>query len=609
MRLWKRSILLFVGLAILSMSTITVSAVTITDDIDDVWYRWYEYDPTTGTEELPLVANKPNIDITSVSYTITGSELTLTMTVDGTFEDSALIGYMIYFGNGTFMSPSSRYYVASYSNGSGEYGALDMEEYAYGNLTNPISGNTFTATFEMIADLDPTFELWGLAAEHKEVYEEGDTFEWDWMDYAPNSYSPWYGNDEDDETTGDSESTYYIDLGEYWPELRGYDFSFSVPEGYSAENLGLNKSRGLNIVVQLSGPPILEDGLEADPADITYVMIKKLIECTGDFDFNVIPRFSCGGPLPSYETLSNRTTNGYDDYYQKIIDCLYCVGDDFEDWFFESTIAGVIFLEESLKCPALAYIVGYDDAWLCESNDDLVVLTIDGTTLDEKRREVVENIFSSIQLTFSPPENESYIPPDKKEEMPVTEIVIVTSAAAGGAVLLGFLATEWGKYKFLSFLPLLGPLYLRTVKEDVFDNQKRLCMYNHIAENQPVVYTEIKKTCNLSDGEINWHAHMMVQLDLIKTERKGFHLFFYLAESPRLSPAEFIRLTDVQKSIFDLIVKKPGVTQVEIVEKFGLKQQNISYNLLKLEEKGKIRVEKKGTVKLYYPIKRDSSSV
>lgn len=196
----------------------------------------------------------------------------------------------------------------------------------------------------------------------------------------------------------------------------------------------------------------------------------------------------------------------------------------------------------------------------------------------------------------------------EEQNIPITEIVIVTSAAAGAAVLLGFLATEWGKYKFLSFLPLLGPLYLRTVKEEVFDNQKRLCMYDHIAENQPVVYSEIKKTCNLSDGEINWHAYMMIQLDLIKTERKGFHLFFYLAKSPRLSPNEFIRLTDIQRSILDLIAKKPGILQAEIVEKIGLKQQNISYNLLKLEEKDKIRVEKKGKIKFYYPIEKDSSS-
>jgi len=134
-------------------------------------------------------------------------------------------------------------------------------------------------------------------------------------------------------------------------------------------------------------------------------------------------------------------------------------------------------------------------------------------------------------------------------------------------------------------------------------------MYNHISVNQPVVYTEIKKTCNLSDGEINWHAHMMIQLDLIKVKRKGFHVFFYLAKSPRIPPEEFIRLTDLQKSILDLIIKKPTITQAELVKKLDLKQQNISYNLLKLEEKGKIRVEKKGKIKCYHPIGNNNSSM
>ena len=193
-----------------------------------------------------------------------------------------------------------------------------------------------------------------------------------------------------------------------------------------------------------------------------------------------------------------------------------------------------------------------------------------------------------------------------EEGPPVKEIIIVTGAAAGVA-LIGILTTGWGKYKFLSFLGLLGPLYLRTVKEDVFDNEKRLSMYNHIAEHQPVIYSEIKKTCNLSDGEINWHAHMMIQLDLIRVERKGFHLFFKLY-GKKIADEKFIRLTDAQKIILDLINKKSGITQAEIAKKLEFKQQNISYNLLKLEEKGKIRFEKIGRIKHYYMIKKDVSS-
>ena len=409
----------------------------------------------------------------------------------------------------------------------------------------------------------------------------------------------------DSTSAGDSASRYYIDLGEYWPDLEGYIFSCSIPEGYEVSNVTFLYNG--TITLELSGPPVFEifdsQKVMDTPADYLSIDI-SWVTLEGDFIFEGMLEYSCGGPSPYLIKMSNRKTSGYDDYYLKSIGCYYCPEPEIEGLFFEASIPGVIFLNESLKYPALEYCLGYSSAFSCylgEVNPDQY-FTIGETPLNEKKSEVVNHIFSSIQIT---PSKET----DKKGEMPVTEIVIVTSAAAGVAVLLGVLTTEWGKYKFLSFLPLLGPLYLRTVREEVFDNQKRLCMYNHIAENQPVVYAEIKKTCNLSDGEINWHARMMIQLDLIKTERKGFHLFFILAKSPRLPPGEFIRLTDLQRSVLALIVKKPGITQAEIVEKIGLKQQNISYNLLKLEEKGKIRVEKKGTVKFYYPIKKDSSSI
>ena len=58
----------------------------------------------------------------------------------------------------------------------------------------------------------------------------------------------------------------------------------------------------------------------------------------------------------------------------------------------------------------------------------------------------------------------------------------------------------------------------------------------------------------------------------------------------------------------DLIDKKPGITQEEITGELKIVQQKISYNLLKLVEKGKIRIEKTGRIKHYYPLKIDASS-
>ncbi len=188
------------------------------------------------------------------------------------------------------------------------------------------------------------------------------------------------------------------------------------------------------------------------------------------------------------------------------------------------------------------------------------------------------------------------------EELPIVEIIAITTTAAAGVSLAVILtSTGLGKYKFYSFLALLGPLYLRTMREEVFDNEKRLDMYNFIADNQPVYYSQIRRGCNLSNGEISWHSHIMTELGLIRLERKGLNLFFKLS-GKKLPDKEFVRLTDLQTSIYKLIKENPGITQKELVDKLKVKQQNISYNLLKLVEKNQIRIEKKGKTKFYYPI-------
>ena len=82
MRVWERNILLFVGIAVMLLSTLTVSAES--DSTGDVWH-WRVSETDWSWEHS---GGKPNIDITSVSHTITGSEATLTMTVAGTIQDS-----------------------------------------------------------------------------------------------------------------------------------------------------------------------------------------------------------------------------------------------------------------------------------------------------------------------------------------------------------------------------------------------------------------------------------------------------------------------------------------------------------------------------------------
>ena len=121
MKLWKSSMLI-VGVVVLLLSTLTVSAES--DSTGDVWHYYALSETNWGWEAH--TGSKPNIDITSVSDTITGSEATLTMTVAGTIEDSDKIIYYI------MMTAGGSSYMAYYA---------DEESYCIGpgGLLGPLA--------------------------------------------------------------------------------------------------------------------------------------------------------------------------------------------------------------------------------------------------------------------------------------------------------------------------------------------------------------------------------------------------------------------------------------------------------------------------------------
>jgi len=83
MKLWKSS-MLFLGVAILILSSLSVCAETESDTQGDVWHFIYPYWQTQTIE------NKPNVDIKEISADISGDQITLSITLwpGGAFERS-----------------------------------------------------------------------------------------------------------------------------------------------------------------------------------------------------------------------------------------------------------------------------------------------------------------------------------------------------------------------------------------------------------------------------------------------------------------------------------------------------------------------------------------
>ena len=183
----------------LLLSTIGVSADSESDTVDDVYhYAWSE---TRFTWQVS-VTDKPNIDITELSYSVEDTKLILSMTVDGTIQTSENIVYMMYYN-----SSDSTYYMSWGSEGGSGF-AMSIDSTSGSYDLDPVVtavGGTLTAEFDLIGGTEES-ELWGWAAEYS---SEEASQEW-WGDWAPASYAPFdegdiTGNENEDETGDGSE--------------------------------------------------------------------------------------------------------------------------------------------------------------------------------------------------------------------------------------------------------------------------------------------------------------------------------------------------------------------------------------------------------------------
>lgn len=182
----KNCVIVIISLLILLVSCFSATAISISDGTGDVWH-WAKSVSGTSWSWYGNVADKPNIDITEVSYTVSDNKITLTLKVSGTIQTSEKVIYWVYYN-----STDTNYWF-SYTNGNGSgFGMKDMSYTATEEFL--ISGNSISVVLDVLGDTSKV-ELWGYAVEYTEIGDE--TAEW-WGDWVPNEKFPHYG-----ETSGD----------------------------------------------------------------------------------------------------------------------------------------------------------------------------------------------------------------------------------------------------------------------------------------------------------------------------------------------------------------------------------------------------------------------
>jgi len=191
----KKYLLLVGAVVFLVVSSMSVSAVS--DGTNDVWHQSWT---GTGYAWEAYSGSKPNIDITDVSYSIQGTTATVTMTTSADMTTNS--ENVVYTAH--LKSSDDSYYMLFYSNGQGAImGMGNFQGYA-SQIENPISGNTFSASFE-VSDPNLDYTVVAFNVEHSDIdNDQGEA----WWDYAPNSEAPYYsaGAGEEDTDTGNDDS-------------------------------------------------------------------------------------------------------------------------------------------------------------------------------------------------------------------------------------------------------------------------------------------------------------------------------------------------------------------------------------------------------------------
>jgi len=180
-------------------ASITVSAET--DSTGDLFHRKVDATDITGWSFEEYTGDKPNIDITDLSYTTTDTQLTITMTVAGVIEDKQGLAYYAYILRDTVGAGNIAYYTNSFY-----YVWGDTQESATSDMTSRAGTDTITFTIDY-ADPGSITGVWGFTYEVADI--QASTSGEYWGDWAPNTYFPaydqFYGGDSEDEGTGEDE--------------------------------------------------------------------------------------------------------------------------------------------------------------------------------------------------------------------------------------------------------------------------------------------------------------------------------------------------------------------------------------------------------------------
>ena len=176
--------------------------------------------------------------------------------------------------------------------------------------------------------------------------------------------------------------------------------------------------------------------------------------------------------------------------------------------------------------------------------------------------------------------------------------LVLGTVAGLGVGLLAILGTEAGMWAMLSLL--LVPLYTRLRRDQVTDQFVRGQILGYVKANPGETYASIKRALRLSNGQFVYHARVLESQGLIRSVKDGANRRFYPAGMRIPREIQDLKLNQVQRIIYTIVMEYPGISQRKLARMVNLSPSTVSYHVNIMTKIGVIERRRSGRLVLCF---------
>jgi predicted transcriptional regulator/uncharacterized membrane protein len=182
-----------------------------------------------------------------------------------------------------------------------------------------------------------------------------------------------------------------------------------------------------------------------------------------------------------------------------------------------------------------------------------------------------------------------------------TPFFFVMAVAVGAlAGVVAILASEAGRFALMA--ALIVPLYTRLKPEQVTDHFVRGQILGYVKANPGETYSRIRKALKLSNGQFVYHARMLESQGHIRSVKDGANRRFYPAEMRIPTEVKDVRLNQVQRIIYTIILEYPGISQSKIAKMVKLAPSTVNYHVNIMSKVGVVERRRSGRLSLCFAV-------